>query len=86
MKHMFDGLSVTPIDGTRRHVAGWTVVDIVIHDPRSTITGATVNADRVHLDRDANRPLTAERVAAITRSIRHIASHVRALRATIKGG
>ncbi len=31
-------------------------------------------------ERDVERPITAERAAAITRSIRHIANHVRALR------
>lgn len=42
-------------------------------------------AARAATERDADRPLTAERAAAITRSIRHIANHVCAMRAATKG-
>lgn len=37
------GLSVTPIEATRRRVAGGTCIDVIIHDARSTVTRATVN-------------------------------------------
>lgn len=38
------GLSVTPIEHSRRRVAGGTAIDIRVHDLRSTVTHATVNA------------------------------------------
>lgn len=41
------GLSVTPIESTRRRVSGGTAIDIVIHDKRTTVTRATVNADNL---------------------------------------
>jgi hypothetical protein len=37
------GLAVTPKWSTKRSVTGGTVVDIDVHDKRSTITCATVN-------------------------------------------
>ena len=43
----YHGLSVTPIENTRRRVAGGTAIDIRVHDPRSTVTRATVNADNM---------------------------------------
>lgn len=43
----YHGLSVTPLEHTRRRVAGGTCIDIEIHDPRSTVTRATVNADNL---------------------------------------
>lgn len=41
------GTSVTPIESTRRRVAGGTCIDVIVHDPRSTITHATINADNL---------------------------------------
>jgi len=41
------GLAVTPKWSTKRSVTGGTVVDIDVHDKRSTVTGATVNVDNL---------------------------------------
>lgn len=41
--YKYEGLSVTPLFHSKRQVSGGTVIDIKIHDPRSTITYATVN-------------------------------------------
>jgi hypothetical protein len=41
-------------------------------------------AERAEAERTVDPPLTAERVAAVTRSIRRIANRVRALRAASK--
>jgi len=46
-KWTYDGLNVVPDFDTRRGVAGGTVIDIRIDDARSTITRATVNAERL---------------------------------------
>ena len=49
------GILVTPQWRTKRRVAGGTCIDIAIMDPRSTATGATVNAANIerHSIRDA---------------------------------
>lgn len=45
--YSYFGLSITPLWETKRRVAGGTCVDIRVHDARSMITHATVNADNV---------------------------------------
>lgn len=51
--------------------------------PEPTMPRSTRHLEeRAAAARDVERPISAERAAAITRSIRHIANHVRALRAT----
>lgn len=45
--YTYFGLSITPLWHTKRRVAGGTAVDICVHDPQSTATHATVNADNV---------------------------------------
>ena len=59
MTYTCEGLSVKPIGGTLRRVAGGLAVDIRISDPRSTVTHAVVNADTV-LD-EGGRPYLAAR-------------------------
>lgn len=50
--------------------------------PEPTMARSTRHlAERAATERAADRPISAERAAAIIRSIRHIADHVRALRA-----
>lgn len=46
-EYRYFGLSVTPLWHTKRRVTGGTVVDIKVHDTRSTCTEATVNVDNV---------------------------------------
>lgn len=43
MSYTHFGISVTPVWSTKRHVAGGVVVDVHVHDVRSTVTSATVN-------------------------------------------
>ncbi len=43
------GNSVTPLWRTKRSVSGGTCVDIIVHDPRCTITHATVNVDNIEV-------------------------------------
>lgn len=44
---LHEGISVTPIESTRRAVASGTAIDIRVHDPRTTVTYATVNVDNL---------------------------------------
>lgn len=46
-RYTYFGLSVTPLWHTKRRVAGGSCVDVRVHDARSTVTHATVNADNV---------------------------------------
>ena len=46
----YDGLSVTPIWETKRRVPGGLAIDIIVHDKRSTIERATVNADKLKIE------------------------------------
>jgi len=41
--HLHGGLAITPLWRTKRQVAGGVCVDVLYHDPRTTITSATVN-------------------------------------------
>jgi hypothetical protein len=43
-RYTYHGIAVTPIEHTRRRVAGGIAIDVYVHDPRTTITSATVNA------------------------------------------
>ena len=47
----YQGLACTPIPSTFRHVAGGRAIDVLFHDPRTTCTYATVNADLVREER-----------------------------------
>ena len=46
-RYTYHGVACTPIEETLRRVPGGRAVDIRIHDPRSTITYATVNVDNI---------------------------------------
>lgn len=41
------GIRVEPQWATKRNVAGGTVIDIRVRDPRCTVTFATVNIDNI---------------------------------------
>jgi len=45
--YTYFGLTVEPIPGTLRRVAGGRCIDIRVSDPRSTIDSATVNVENV---------------------------------------
>lgn len=41
------GTSVTPLSDTLRRVAGGWAIDLRVHDPRTTCTQCTVNAENL---------------------------------------
>ena len=47
MRYTHHGINVKPIPSTLRRVAGGRCIDILIDDPRFTLSQATVNADDV---------------------------------------
>jgi hypothetical protein len=46
-RYTYHEISITPLWHTKRRVAGGTCIDILVHDKRSTITHATVNAANI---------------------------------------